>query len=267
MSSFFEWRDAPEGDFAVLGDPIAHSSSPQMHEAAFRALDLPYSYHRIRVPGGELDEALAKLAARGYRGVNVTIPLKGEAANWASGLDDLSRQCGAVNTLRLESGEGINTDAPGFMDTLAGAGLEGREAVLLGAGGAARAVALALHRGGYNLRVFNRTRERADALLRELGLPGSVIDEPTAEGADLIVNATSASLTDLRLPILWAGARPSALAYDLAYGRSAFVDEARSHGLRAMDGAEMLVAQGARSFEFWLGLTAPRDLMREALGR
>lgn len=265
MSRFFEWREAPEGDFAVLGDPIFHSLSPPMHEAAFRALGLPYSYRRIRVSRGELGEALARLVARGYRGLNVTIPLKAEAATWAKDLDEFALRCEAANTLRLETGEGINTDGPGFMDTLADAGVEGPEVVLLGAGGAARAVALALHRGGYNLRVFNRTRERADALLRELGLPGAVIDEPTAEGADLIVNATSATLTDRRLPIDWAGARPSALAYDLAYGSSAFVDEARSHGLRGMDGAEMLVAQGARSFEFWLGRPAPRDVMREAL--
>jgi shikimate dehydrogenase len=137
--------------------------------------------------------------------------------------------------------------------------------LLLGAGGSARAIALALALEGYNLRIFNRTAERAVALVGELAIEAEVVDYPALQDAQLIVNATSASLQNESLPISFHGARPDAVAYDLVYGETPFLRQANAAGLRTIDGKPLLVAQGARSLEFWLGGTAPRGAMLEAI--
>jgi shikimate dehydrogenase len=260
-----EWREAPEAEFAVIGDPVSHSLSPKMHGAAFAALGLSHRYVSIRVARGEVREALAVLRSHGYLGVNVTIPHKEEAFEAVQTTDDFAICCRAVNTIRLADMEGTNTDGSGFLDTVEGQIDPGATVLLLGAGGSARAIALALTQGGYNLRIFNRTAERARLLVSELGIDAAVVDTPTVEDAQLIVNATSASLAQESLPIDWRAAPPSALAYDLVYGSTPFLTSAGEAGLRVMDGTELLVAQGARSLAFWLGLEAPRDVMLEAI--
>lgn len=268
MSEWFEWREAPESEFGVIGDPIAHSWSPKMMAAAFSELGAPYRYIAIRVPANEFEEAMERRSSLGTIGLNVTIPLKGLAFEWAITPDQYSQHYRSVNTLRLGDRSATNTDASGFLETLADLSIEpGSDVLLLGAGGSASALALALCDAGYNVRVWNRTGAKADELVGRLGNRGSSVTEPDPLGCSLIVNATASTLSGFDLPIDWVRAEPSALAYDLAYGHtlSPFLVAARAAGLRTSDGRAMLVAQGARSIEWWLGVEAPRTAMAEAL--
>ena len=261
----FDWRKAPSGDFAVIGDPIEHSLSPQMHAAAFDSLAETYEYRAIRVQPGEVAAALQRLKYLGYRGINVTVPHKSEAFEACITTDEFARRAGVANTIRLEDMHGINTDGPGFIETLSGQVDLGEKVLLLGAGGSARSIALALALAGYNIRVFNRTLERAFSLVRELEIEAEVVDHPFVQDVQLMVNATSTSLQNVALPIAFDKAEPGCLAYDLVYGETPFLVEAARHGLRTMDGKALLVAQGALSQEFWLGRPAPRQIMMEAI--
>ncbi len=268
MTGPYEWREAPESDYAVIGDPIAHSLSPKMHGAAFEALGLELRYVAVRVPSGEVSLALGHLADLGYKGVNVTVPHKEEALEWSNEADGLSRRARAANTLDLGKRGAINTDGPGFLDTLAGLDLPaGSKAVILGAGGSARAIALAVAESGFRVSLWNRTRDRAERFVCESGLDAELLDLPAAQGAALIVNATAAGFEGEAPELDWSGTPENALAYDLSYGDgpSPFLRKASERGLRTADGLNLLVAQGARALEWWLGLKAPREAMLRAL--
>lgn len=259
-----EWREAPDAEFAVIGDPVAHSLSPRMHCAAYEALSLPWRYVALRVPLGETAAALDHLALRGYRGVNVTLPLKGEALAWAAEAEPFAVRVGAANTLDLQARTARNTDAPGFLETLGPLDPDlGRPVLLLGAGGAARAVAAALSDAGFTLKIWNRTPDRAASMVRDLELSGEATEEPDPTGCQLIVNATAAGHFEASPPVRWSLASPDAVAYDLVYGPPAerFLHLPRANGLRTVDGRGMLVAQGAIAFEGWLGIPAPRGAM------
>ncbi|MCX7801174.1 MAG: shikimate dehydrogenase [Fimbriimonadales bacterium] len=269
MTEFFEWRDAPRADFAVIGDPVSHSLSPRMHAAALQAMGLSLSYVAVRVPPGEVAPALEHLAGLGYRGANCTVPHKAEALAACRSADPFARRVGAVNTVRLPTLEGTNTDGPGFLDTLGPLGMpRGSRVLVLGAGGSARAVAAALEDAGYRLRLWNRTRERAEALVRELGLSADLSEHPDPSGCRLIVNTTSASLHGSEVSLDWGRVEPDAVAYDLMYGESPtpFLLRAARSGLRTLDGRPLLAAQGARSLEWWLGAQAPRRVLLLSLG-
>lgn len=261
------WRSARPGDYAVVGDPIAHSLSPVMHHAAYRELGLPLSYRKVHVGPGELGAALDHLARLGYQGVNVTAPHKADAALWASTRDPEVEQAGSANTLRLSDRHAWNTDVPAFLDTLCNWGLEPATALMVGAGGVAKPLVLALARGGWNVRVWNRTPERASALALSLPYPVRVLADADPEGCALVVNATSASLHGEVPPVRWGRAPRHAVAYDLAYSAepTGFMSAACEHGLRAEDGREMLLEQAALALEHWLDIEAPREAMRTAL--
>lgn len=264
----FHWSEAPAADFAVIGDPVTHSLSPRMHDAAYAACGLPYRYVAIQVGRGEVSEALEVLRMQGYKGINVTVPHKEEALLWAQNVEPLAARVRAANTLRLADRACINTDAPGLLDTLKDFNPRTKTALLLGAGGTARAVAVALLSVGYELRIHNRTLSKALNLAQELSLPpDSVLESADPSGAALMVNTTSASLQNDDLPILWDRVEVDALAYDMMYakGSTPFLRSASAHGLETADGLPMLVAQGARAFEWWLGLVAPRKVMLEAI--
>jgi shikimate dehydrogenase len=268
MNTFFPWREAPEAEFGVIGDPVAHSLSPRMHGAAYAALGLPYRYVAIHVHPGQVAPALARLTSLGYQGINATVPHKEEALAWATEADLFAKHARAANTLRLADRACTNTDSPGFLDTLVEFDPPRRTALILGAGGSARAVAVALYAAGYELYLYNRTREKAEALAAELRLATDRVRaaaDPTR--ASLIVNTTSASLHNEELPIMWENAEAGALAYDLMYGKelTPFLRRAADHGLATIDGRAMLVAQGARAFKWWLGIEPPRDVMLEAI--
>jgi len=262
VKGFYEWRDAPVADFAVIGDPVAHSLSPHMHSAAYHALNLPYTYLAVRASEDELDSALDRLAALGYKGANVTVPHKERAFAWSPKPDELATRIGAVNTLDFRDGSSTNTDAPGFLHTLANLGISGGRALLLGAGGSARAIAAVLPAAGFQVSIWNRTAARARSLAEEFGL--SYVDRASAD-FDLIVNTTSTGLTGAELPIDWGSAPPSAVAYDLVYGETQFLRIAARHGLRPVDGKALLAAQGALSLAWWLGVDAPFKTMEEAV--
>lgn len=263
----FEWREVEEASFAVIGDPVSHSLSPAMHNAAFAHLSLPYRYVAIHVSPGEVCDALDRLTHLGYRGVNVTVPHKEEALGWVDHLDPFARRVGAVNTIRMADRAAANTDTPGFLDTLDELGLKpGRPAVVLGAGGSARGVCVALAEAGFDLRIWNRTRARAEHLIERLVVPATVMETPDLAEAGLIVNTTSAALKGGALELDWSGVPGDAVAYDLMYGEpTPFLEGARASGLKTVDGAALLVAQGARSLEYWLDVDAPRHVMREAI--
>lgn len=262
MNVAYEWHEVPSADFAVIGDPVAHSRSPQMHAAAYRALGLNLSYIAVRVSAGKVETALDHFQNLGFKGVNVTIPHKAEAMDWAEP-DDLAEKIGVANTIDLQTRIATNTDAPGFMDTLDQFGFEpSSRALILGAGGSARALAAVLPSSGFQVSIWNRTTARAKSLAEEFGL--EAISQPTAD-FDLIINTTSVGLSKDRIEIDWSGAAETTVAYDLVYGQTPFLAEAQAKGLRTLDGKELLVAQGARSFEFWLGIAPPRDKMLEAI--
>ena len=264
----------------VCGWPVAHSRSPQMQQAALHAAGLhDWRYLRLPLPSELFRETVAALPAAGFRGVNVTIPHKQAALALADRASDAARAIGAANTLTFEDGRILadNTDARGFLDALpAGDGLRGARALVLGAGGSARAVVWALRgAGAAEVLVWNRTPERAAAMARDFGHPVRAIAGPVPlSPPDVVVNCTSVGLKGepapfkalpLRADDLGAGS----LVVDLVYrdGGTRFLEAARTRGAGAVDGLEILVAQGAASFTRWTGKVAPRTLMREAAGK
>jgi shikimate dehydrogenase len=246
----------------VLGFPVGHSRSPAMMNAAFRELGLDWRYLALPVPPAQFDETVRALPGSGYRGANVTIPFKRAAHDLADELSDVAGQIGAVNTLTFgEDGRiaGGNTDAGGFLDAL---GEPPSTALVLGAGGAARAAVWALAGSGVDVTVWNRTHERAAELAADLGVSAS--ERPGR--AELLVNATSVGLlpTDSLdgLPLVDAS-----VVVDLVYGsaQTPFTRWAEERGARLVDGLEVLVRQGARSLRVWTGEEPPLDVMRRAV--
>lgn len=258
--------------YAVIGDPIAQSLSPAMHNAAFASAGLDALYEARRVSRADLPSAL-RLLARSHRGFNVTIPHKETILPCLDEADGVVRALGAANTVRVDEGRlgATNTDPHGFLAALdtAGGGQDARAALVFGAGGSARAVVHALLARGRAVSVHARTPERALPLA---ALGATVIGErdlPAALAeADLVVNCTPLGMGDLAsLSPLPAGAvlDAGALCVDLVYGyETPFLREAARQGARVSDGLEMLVRQGAASFRFWTGIEPDIAGMREA---
>jgi shikimate dehydrogenase len=250
----------------VCGWPVAHSRSPAMHNAALAAVGLhDWRYQLLPIPPELFAETVRALPGAGFRGVNVTIPHKEAALALADTASEAAREIGAANTLTFEDGriEADNTDAAGLMDALGEP--RPRTALVLGAGGAARAVAWALREAGVAVSLWNRTPERAEALAAELGVQQAGGPEP----AELAVNATSVGLAGEDEPTvleaLPLAERPGVLV-DLVYGDepTALSRWAARGGARVVDGLEVLVRQGARSLEHWTGRPAPLAVMRAA---
>jgi len=247
----------------VLGFPVGHSRSPAMMNAAFAELGLDWRYLALPVPPQRFAETVRALAGSGYRAANVTIPHKVAALELAGELSDAARAIGAVNTLTLHEGGGIagdNTDAAGLLDALGEP--PPATALVLGAGGAARAAIWALAEAGARVTVWNRTPGRARALAEELGVGAA--ERPGQ--AEVLVNATSVGLRPHDsldgLPLVDAR-----VVVDLVYGDvpTPFARWAEERGARLVDGLEVLVRQGARSLTLWTGREAPVDVMRRAL--
>src|SRR5512132_2691280 len=253
----------------VLGWPVSHSRSPAMHRAALHALGLSeWSYQRLPVAPELFAETVRALPAAGFAGANVTIPHKEAALALADEATPAARVIGAANTLSFGPDGAIaadNTDAPGLLAALGDR--RPATALVLGAGGSARAVVYALAQAGAAVAVWNRTPERARALADDLGVEAVTV--PVA--ADMLVNCTSAGLTDpsstfKELPVKADSVGEYACVVDLVYktGGTVLAQEARRRGSRVIDGLEILVQQGALSFEGWTGRAAPVQLMREA---
>ncbi len=259
----------------VIGWPVSHSLSPAIHNAAFAALGLPWVYVPLPVPPGELGSALAGLRALGFAGANVTMPHKTATAARVGSLSEDARRLGAVNTLVVgaEGLEGHNTDAPGFDRFLrrdAAFDPAGRTALLFGAGGAARACALALARSGLgSLTVAVREPERGRSVaevLDDLGVPVDVVplDDAAAVEADLVVNATPVGAAGETLPVPWLA--PEVVVVDLLYqpATTPLLSTAREAGANAFGGLGLLLEQAALSFELWTGQAAPLEVMSAA---
>jgi shikimate dehydrogenase len=254
----------------VCGWPVAHSRSPQMHNAALAAAGLDdWRYLRLPLPTELFAETVRALPAAGFRGVNVTIPHKHTALAVADRASEAAQAIGAANTLTFEDGAIVadNTDAPGLLGALP-ISPAGKTVLILGAGGAGRAAAWALKgAGAADVAIWNRTPERAIALAAQLGV--RAVEAPRM--AEIVVNCTSVGLTDPEatfkaLPVRADELGAGSLVVDMVYraGGTHLLEAARTRGAGVIDGLEILVAQGAASFERWTGLEAPREAMRVA---
>jgi shikimate dehydrogenase len=273
-----EWPSARSVVVGVMGDPVRHSRSPTLHNAAFAALGLDWVSVAFEVRAGDVTAALQGLRALGLRGVSVTMPLKEAVAQAVDRLSPETARLGAANCVVVEPDGlvGENTDGEGFLASLRrGARFEpaGRRCVVIGAGGAARALALALGTAGAaEVVIVGRNPERAAeaaSLAGEVGRAGQATD---ARGADLVVNATpagmegTASLTELP-PVDPALLGPGQLVVDLVYAPrpTRWLELAARRGATTLDGLGMLVHQAARQIELWTGRRAPLTAMWRAL--
>jgi len=265
---------------AVIGDPVRHSRSPAIHNAAFAAAGIDWVFTAFEVPSGRGAEALEAMRVLGLAGLSVTMPLKAEVAAAADTVDAEVEILAAANCIvpqddgRLHA---ANTDAAGFVAALqADAGLspEGLRVALLGGGGAARAVAWGLAASGAaDVAVINRTGARADAAAlianaaSRSGRPGRAGAMDDIAAADLVVNATSVGMgADASMPCDPTLLRRGQVAVDLVYEpiETAWLAALRQHGVEAHNGLSMLVYQAAAAFELWTGTEAPVEAMRQA---
>jgi shikimate dehydrogenase len=267
----------------LIGDPVAHSLSPAMHNAALAELGLDYAYLAFRVAREDLAAAVASVRALGLPGLNVTIPHKVAVMPLLDEIDSLAADIGAVNTIVNRDGrlKGYNTDAGGFLQALqeAGATARGKRVALLGAGGAARAVAFAVADMAAELTILNRACELdwAQDLARHLNETASrevkalVMDEANLtsviDEADILINATSVGMSPHidATPVPQSLLRPGLTVFDIVYNppETRLLREAAAAGCRTIGGLAMLVAQGALSFELWTGLKPDSQLMRQ----
>ncbi len=260
----------------IFGRPLGHTRSPRLFARLAKVLKRPISYEAVEVGAGEFPAATAWARAKGWRGANVTIPFKLEAAAWSDRLTPAADALGAVNALRFEGKKivGHNTDADGLSDAIRRAGfrIRGKDVLLFGAGGAARAAAWALGKNGARkVRVANRTAATAKKLVRDLApfFPRTKFSCGKPANAGVWINATPLGQKGNpdRSPAP-ASLRPPDAAMDLVYGRkTAFQRHAERLGARVTDGTAMLVFQALRAYEFWekpLG-AARRALLAETL--
>lgn len=257
--------------FGLIGNPVGHSVSPPMHEAAYEACGMDARYVTFEPSEGALGRAIEGAEALGIAGLNVTIPFKERVASIVD-VDPLAGRIGAVNTIDFD-GEptGYNTDAAGLVRAFEHHDVDlSGSAVVVGAGGAGRAVAFALADEGLSVHVANRTVERAESLASEVpnassgGL--STIGSRLAD-ADVLVNATSVGMNSEETPVPRTALHGGLTVLDAVYApiETRLLREARSVGARTIDGAWMLLFQGVEAFEIWTGRDAPIDVMNEAL--
>jgi shikimate dehydrogenase len=267
--------------YCVIGNPIAHSKSPEIHAAYAAETGQDIAYGRCLAPLDGFKATVRDLVAQGYRGANVTVPFKLEAAELATRLEERARLASAVNTLRFEAGEivGDNTDGAGLVADIvgnAGVPLAGKRILILGAGGAVRGVLLPfLQQGPAHIVIANRTRATAEALAAQFAghaAPGQigVCSFEEIEGgdpADIVVNGTSASLSSAMPPVPASAFGPDTLALDMMYGAAPtpFLAFAAEHGARTRDGLGMLVEQAAEAFAVWRGVRPSTAAVLDAM--
>lgn len=255
--------------FGLIGDPVGHSLGPVMHTAAFEAMGYPgvYLAFEVQDPGG----ALTGMRALKIQGLSVTIPHKRAVMDHLDEIEPLALEIGAVNTVALREGRliGFNTDCQGAVSALSERlPPAGRRAAVLGAGGAARAVAFGLLRAGAIVSIFNRDRERGERLAAALGVAYAPLDTFDGSRFDILVNATAAGMAPLTeaLPVAPDSLHPGLLVMDIVYNplETRLLSAARRKGCATVDGLEMFVRQGARQLEIWTGRRAPLATMRQA---
>ena len=265
--------------FAVIGDPIDHSLSPNIHSAAFRELHLDASYIAYRIPKGELEEGIEGLKKIKIDGFNVTIPHKIDMMKYLDEADESCNLIGAVNTVTNKDGvlKGYNTDMDGFLDPFKKKNLTiaNKKVLLLGAGGAARAIVAGfVKEKAKSITIANRTLENAKKLAEfseKIGLDANAIDieeaKNIAKDFDIIVNATSLGLKNESSPIRLEGINEKTIVYDIVYMpiNTDLIKKAKEKNAIIIFGYEMLLGQAIRAFEIWHGIEAPYNAMKKAL--
>ncbi len=267
----------------IIGDPVEHSMSPAMHNAAFRMIGLDYVYVPFRVKKEELGKAIEGMKALNIRGLNVTIPHKVTVIPFLDEIDPLAEKIGAVNTVVNNNGvlRGYNTDASGFLRALLERGIEpkGKNIVILGAGGASRAVSYILAERGARLVILNRlleldwAEELAGRISKIFKREVEALElnrenlSRALEEADILVNATSVGMSpDIDETLVSSDLlKSSVIVYDIVYNpiKTKLLQEAEWAGAKTISGLDMLAWQGALAFEMWTGLKAPIELMKE----
>ncbi len=262
--------------FGIFGDPIEHSLSPAMQNAALRTLGIAACYHAFRVRSECLEDAVLGAAAMGFGGLNLTIPLKKKALELEIlHPDDLARAIGAVNTISFgrdgKSIAGHNTDGAGALLALKDVGARVRQSktLLIGAGGAARAIAYTLQQEGAEIFIANRSIQKAQQLAACVGGLSFGLGElqQLVPDMDIVINATSLGMREGD-PRLFDGRllHGGQMVFDVVYNRETeLLADARSAGARAVDGVMMLVYQGAKALEIWTGRKAPVAVMERAV--
>ncbi|HEX7475607.1 MAG TPA: shikimate dehydrogenase [Dehalococcoidales bacterium] len=266
----------------LIGDPVEHTVSPAMQNAAFLAAGLDFVYLPFMVKSEGLEQALEGMRGLNIAGLNVTIPHKVRIIPLLDEIDMLVENLGAVNTVVNEDGnlKGYNTDAAGFISSMTAEEInpQGKRIVVLGAGGAARAIAFILTDKGADVTIINRHLKPAQELAGHLAgrfrreitslelNPGNL--KTALDGADILVNTTAAGMSpnveDTLVPARLL--KKSLIVFDIIYNplKTRLLKEAEKKGARVMSGLEMLVRQGAAAFELWTGQKAPLEVMREA---
>ncbi len=268
--------------YCIIGDPIEHSLSPAMHNAVFRILNLDCVYIAMRVKSNELDAAIKSIKNSNISGFNVTMPHKVSIIEYMDKLDESSILADAVNTVDIKDGKmiGYNTDIHGFITPIKERGiiLNDKNVLLLGAGGAARAIIIALTKERINeLIIANRDIKKANILIDNLKSKINVnfdtrfIDldnaKDYAKNSYLIVNATPLGMKNEPSIISAKYINPDSIVYDIVYRpmNTPLILEAINANAKVIYGYEMLLEQGAKAFEIWLSIKAPRDIMKMAL--
>jgi len=268
--------------YAVIGDPIEHTLSPAIHNAAFKALNIDAVFLAFKVAAGHVEQAMQGMRGLGIKGLNVTMPNKNTVIRYLDEIDETSKLLGSVNTILNEGGRlrGFSTDGVGATRALKenGVNVNGKKLVLLGAGGAARAIAFALARESKELLILNRTPEKTSGLTEALntrfhkkirtGSLASANIERSLGDADILINATSVGMNSNYTNSL---VKPDFLRQDLTvmdiiYNplETKLAKDAKTKGARVISGLDMLIYQGAASFEIWTGKAAPIEVMRQA---
>jgi shikimate dehydrogenase len=259
--------------FGVLGDPIEHSLSPAMHNAAFWKLGMDCEYHAFRVMKKNLKDAIQGAQAMGFGGLNITVPHKKKALEFTNP-DTLARRIGAVNTISFSDEiRGHNTDGLGAELALreAGVGIKSSNVVLVGAGGAARAIAFHFAEKAASVTIANRTPEKAEALAEDVGCSHAGLEnlKELLQDSDILINATSVGMhphidaTIATREIL----HPDLAVFDIVYNplQTKLLRQAELAGAKPIGGVAMLVHQGAEAFRIWTGQKPPVEVMRKAV--
>lgn len=265
--------------YAVIGDPIDHSLSPNIHNAAFRHLQLDHTYIAYKIPAGELNAGIEALKAIKIAGFNVTIPHKIEMMKLLDEMDTTCKVIGAVNTVLNENGKlkGYNTDMIGFLDPIKKKNLiiKDSQVLLLGAGGAARAIVTAMVKEkASKITIVNRTKENANGLVEFTKKIGGNVDTISIQEANklitnykFIINSTSIGMKNEPSPISTRNIDKNSVVYDIVYQpiNTDLIKKSKENGATIIYGYEMLLSQAACSFEIWHKMEAPYDVMKKAL--
>jgi len=266
----------------VIGNPIEHTLSPIMYNAAFKAFKLDFAFLAFKVKATDVEKAVSGMRALGIHGLNVTMPHKSVVINYLDEVDQAAKAIGSVNTILNKDGRlfGFNTDGIGALHALRENGVEprGKKVLLLGAGGAARAIAYTLAQEADELIILNRTVKQAAELANLLKQvfnrkvaadalsPNAIKDN--LEDSDVLINATSVGMKPNanQTPVAFELLKPDLAVMDIVYNplETKLAKDAKVAGAKVVSGVEMLIYQGAASFEIWTGHSAPVEVMRHA---